>query len=168
MDVGREALLVGDALQQVVEAAALVLGEGGEQGGLVLAGDLADGGEHPAAVGGEVEGVAAAVILITAALDEAAALKGVEQGDEAAGHHLKTAGQGLLGDAGAGAEDAQDAGMGRRESDGEQALGETRGGVAADLSEQEGGVGASDGFGARGFFHRIIITYENRSTRELF
>lgn len=159
MNVWREALLVGNALEQVVEAAALVFVQSGEQGALVLAGESADSGEHLSAISGEVECVAAAVVLIAAALNQAAAVQCVEQGDEAAGDHLKTSGQGLLGDAGGGSEDAQDAGMGRSKADGEQALGKARGGMAADLGEEEGGVTAGfDGpFGPAGFFHRIII-----------
>lgn len=159
MDVGRETLLGGHTLEQIVELAPLVLGERGEQGTLVLAGDLAEGGEHLAAVGGEVEGVAAAIVLIAAALDEAARVQRVEQSDEAAGNHLQTGGQRLLCEAGAGTEDAQDSRVRRRESDGEQALGEAGSGMGADLGKKESSVGAVFGglFGAPGFFHRIIV-----------
>ena len=159
MDVGRETLLGGHTLEQIVERAALVLGERGEQGTLVLPGDLAEGGQHLAAVGGEVEGVAAAVVLIAAALDEAARIQRVEQRNEAAGNHLQAAGQGLLCEAGAGTQNAQDAGMWGRESHGEQPLGEAGGGMGADLSKQEGSVGAVFGgpFGPAGFFHRTIV-----------
>ncbi|HKR27447.1 MAG TPA: hypothetical protein VJS11_08325 [Acidobacteriaceae bacterium] len=166
----REALLIGYALEQVVELAALGFRERGEQGGLVLAGDQAEGDEHVAAIGGEVEGMAAAVVLIAAALDEAAGVQRVEQGNEAAGNHLEASREGLLRDARCAAEDAQDPGMRGREADGQQALGEARGGVAADLGEKESGVAAGLGgpFGPAGFFHRIIITSENRSALELF
>lgn len=70
-----------------MELIALVLGERGEQVTLVFAGDVADGPEHLAAFAGEVKGVAAAVVLITASLDEAARIKSVKQGDETAGDH---------------------------------------------------------------------------------
>lgn len=168
MDVGREALLVGDALEQVVEVVALVFAECGQQGILVLTGERAEGGEHPAAVGGEVEGMAAAVVPVAATLDETALIEGVEEGDEAAGHHLQTGGEGLLGNARAGAEDPQDTGVGGREADGEQPLGKTCGGMAADLGEQESGIAAGLGglVGPAGFFHRIIVPYQNRSCRE--
>lgn len=170
MDVGRETLLGGHTLEQIVEHAALVLGERGEQGSLVFAGDLAEGGEHLPAFGGEVEGVAAAIVLIAAALDETSRIQRVEQRNEAAGNHLQAGGQRLLCEAGAGAQDAQDAGMRGRESNGEQPLGEARSGMGADLSQQEGSVGAVFGglCGASGLFHRIIVPQQNRSDKEAF
>lgn len=161
MDVARESLLVGDALEQVVELAAFLLGESGEQVALMVAGDVAEGGEHFASGGGEVEGVAAAVVLIAPALDQTAAVQRVQKGDETAGNHLQAGGQGLLRNAGAGAEDAQDAGVRGRQSHSEQALGEAAGGMTADLGEKEGGVAA--GFGRfiwpLGLFHRTIVPY---------
>lgn len=157
MDVGREALLVGDALEQVLQLSAPVFSERGEQGTLMLAGDLAQAGEHLAPVGGEVEGVAAAVVLIAAALDEAARIQRVEQGNEAAGDHLQPGREGLLGEAGAGAQDTQNPGMRGREAHGEQTLGEARGSMAADLGKKESSVAAGGRFRARGFFHRIIV-----------
>lgn len=159
--MGREPLLVGDALEQIVELAALLFGERGEQGTLVLPSDLAKSAEHLAAVGGEVEGVAAAVVLIAAALDQGAGVQRVEQGNEAAGNHLQTRRQGLLCEAGAGTEDAQDAGVRGRKADGEQPLGEAGGRMGADLGKQESSVGALFGgrFGASGFFHRAIVPY---------
>lgn len=92
MDVRGEALLVGDALEQIVEAAPLVVRQSGKERALVFAGDLADGGKHPAALRREVEGVAATVVLIAAALDQAAAVQHIEQGDKAAGDHLEARG----------------------------------------------------------------------------
>ena len=148
MDVAGEPLLVRYTLEQIVQLAPLLVCERGEQRALMLAGDFAESGEHFAARRGEVEGVAAPVILIAAALDQAPAVQRIEQGNESARHHLQTRGQGLLRDTGRCAEDAQDAGVRWRQSEGEQTLGEARSGVTADLSEKESGIAA--GFGGPG------------------
>lgn len=171
MDVAGEFLLIGDPLEQLVELAALVLGERSEQVTLVFAGDLADDPKHFAAFAGEVKGVAAAVVLVAASLDKAAGVKGIEEGDETAGDHPQHGGERLLCDSRARAKDAQDACMGRSEIDGLHPLAESRGGVAADLGKEKSGVAA--GRRARAgltgvLFHRVIVSYKNRSELELF
>lgn len=159
VDVAGQSLLVRDSLQEFMELPPLVLRKGSEQIALVFAGNLAQRTEHFPAVGGQVQGMAAAVVLIAAALHETAAVQRIEQGHEPAGNDLQTRGERLLRDAGVAAEHAQDSGMGRSEPDGEQALGKTRCGMAADLRQQERGIAA--GFRGRvapaGLFHRIIV-----------
>ena len=113
MDSWREPLLRGDALEEGGELMLLGLSEGGEEGLVVLAGDAADGFEHGATAFREVEGMAAAVVGIGAALDEALRFELIDQGDQTAGQHAEGGGEGLLGDRRGRAQDAQDSGVGR-------------------------------------------------------
>ena len=138
MHVSGEALLVGDALQQIAQGGALVFGEGGEERSLMLAGGLSDGGEHLASLVGEGEGMAAAVVGAAAALGEAEGVELVEQRDEAAGHHPEGACQRLLGKARRCSQDMQDAGVRGREAEFRDAFAETARRVATDLGEEKG------------------------------
>src|SRR5437868_14774132 len=72
MNTGREALLVGDAEEELRELLALVVGERREQGVLVFAGDLAHLAEGAPTFVGEPQGVAAAIVGIFAACDQLA------------------------------------------------------------------------------------------------
>jgi hypothetical protein len=78
VDVSREALLVGDALEEPGERVALGLGEAGEERALMFAGDFADVGEGLPPFFREDELVAAAVAGADAALGEAAGVELVE------------------------------------------------------------------------------------------
>ncbi|HKO11723.1 MAG TPA: hypothetical protein VJV22_07135 [Acidobacteriaceae bacterium] len=150
-----------------MELPPLVVGKGGEQIALVFAGNLPQGTEHFSAVGGQVQGMAATVVLIAAALHKTTAVQRIEQGYEPAGNDLQTRGERLLRDAGFATEHAQDSGMGRSEPDGEQALSKTRSGMAADLRQQERGI--APGFrrcvAPAGLFHKIIVPQQNRSCK---
>ena len=108
----------------------------------MFAGNLSQRTEHFSAVCGQVQGMAAAVVLIAAALHKTTAVQRIEQGHEPAGNNLQTRGERLLRDAGFATEHAQDSGMGRGEAHGQQALSKTRCGMAADLRQQERGIGA--------------------------
>jgi hypothetical protein len=138
VDVPDEALLVGDALEKCGEVLAILVGEGGEQGALMFAGDIADGGEGLLSFFREDELMTATVAGADAALGEAECLELIEQSDEAAGDHAQPVGQRLLGKAGRGINQVQNAGMGRDEPEPREPFGETPRGVAPELGEQKG------------------------------
>lgn len=111
-------------------------------------GNLADAGEGLFAFFGENERMAAAIGQVGAPFGEAKSVEFVEEGHEAAGHHAQAGGERLLGEAGAGRENVQDAGVRGSEVELAEALGELMPGVAAELSEKEG---CAEGAGSAGW-----------------
>jgi hypothetical protein len=85
-----------EAAEEGAQLGALGLVEVGEDLGVDLGQDRVDLGERRAAVVGELEDPAAAVLAIAAAGDQVAVLEVVQQADEAARVHAEALGQGLL------------------------------------------------------------------------
>lgn len=117
--------------------------------------------------------MAAAVAGGDAALGEAVGVELVEESDEAAGHHAEAGGEGLLGEAGVGGEDVEDACMGGGEFEPGEVFCEFVGGVTAELGEEKSGAeGAAGGwagtFFGPGGFHASIIAWKNHSMIERF
>lgn len=173
VDAAGEPLIVGDSLQQVREPLLFVLGKRGEKGVLMLSGYATDGFEDDAPLGGEMEGVAAAVLGIAAALDEAAGFKIVEERDELAGDDTETSGELPLGNRRAEGKIPKNSAVRPRELELLQAFAELCGGVRAELREQEGGGIAATRRGASRFplsraSHEDIVAHTNRSILESF
>ena len=96
MDVAREPLLIGNALQEIPKALALGFGEGGQERVLMFAGDFADPGDGLPTFFGHEQFVAAAVVRADAPLRQAEGIEFVEQGHQPAGHQSKAVREGLL------------------------------------------------------------------------
>jgi hypothetical protein len=85
---GCEALFVGDTDQEPLQLLAFGRIERGEQRLLVSVGAARERFELGAAGGGQVQGVAAAVVGSVAPFDQAALFEAVDERDEAAGQRL--------------------------------------------------------------------------------
>lgn len=91
--LGLEALVLGDAGEEVDELAPFSIGERSGQVGLVRLGERADTRQQLGAGGREVQGVDASITRVAATLDESALLEVVDQHNRLAGDHAELAGQ---------------------------------------------------------------------------
>jgi len=102
-----EALLIGNPLQKMRELPLLLFTKCGQQSLLVFTRDAADCLQGGASLLREVQSIAAPIIRIAAPLDEAAGFQIIHQRDQAAGDHLESVGQRLLGHGRSCVKDAQ-------------------------------------------------------------
>ncbi|ORW63135.1 hypothetical protein AWC20_04340 [Mycobacterium parmense] len=137
MHVGRQALLVGNRDEQLAQDTALLGVKRGGEPQLVLPRKPGHLAQQSFSGGREVQGVQAAVAGVAAPFQEAAVLQLVHVDHHAAGQHSELGAERLLAAAGLGGDGPQDARMGRREPEGRHLLGEERGGVMAQLRQQE-------------------------------
>ena len=134
----RQALLLRQRSEQFAQGAVLLRGERGGELELVLVRELRKLAHQPFSGRSEVEGVQPPVVGVAAPLDVAALLEFVDVDDDTAGQHPQLSAEGLLAAAGLGSDGAQDSRMWWAQFDSGHLFGEQRGGVMAQLSQQEG------------------------------
>ena len=88
--------MLGHAGEHCAELGALLCREVFGELAVLLAGELAELGHQFLALGGQVEGVQAAVGVVALARDIAADLEVVNEGDHAAGQQIESVGELLL------------------------------------------------------------------------
>jgi hypothetical protein len=156
-----EALVGGDSLQERGELLAFFGVKGSADDIVVGGGSLGQLAHQPAALGGEIQGVVAAVGGVAAALDQPLFLHAVGKRDEPAGGHAETAGDGLLAGSWLGGDEAEESGLGWCQAEGGDPLGEQGGGPGAQLGQEERAARprlvAGAGWGLRGRSHEYII-----------
>jgi hypothetical protein len=137
VDALAQTLLGRDALQQPEQLAPLGHAEPAQQIPLGVAADSLELGHEDLAVAGEVQGMNSTVSSAPPTLDETTLLEVVEESDHAAGRRTELVCHGLLAAAGVFGHGAQDADVGRGDPQRRHPLREPRGGMRADLGEQE-------------------------------
>ena len=138
VDMRRQALLLRHCGKKAAQGVALLRVKGRGEPQLVLARELGKLAHQLFPGRGEVEGVQPAIVGVTPALDVATLLELVDIDDDSAGQHAQLRAEGLLAAAGLGGDCAQDSRMWWAQLDRGHLFGEQRGGVMAQLSQQEG------------------------------
>jgi hypothetical protein len=142
MNARREALRLGNALEQRDELRALCRVEGGQQFRLVLFCDALELGQQLAALGSQIERVRAPVVGVTTPLGEPAMLEVVNECDHGAAVDPQRSAQCLLGLAVVCGEVAEHPEVARVEVEEGEALGEAPMPMRTQLHEQEAGTAA--------------------------
>jgi hypothetical protein len=132
-----KSLLLGDATQHGREAGTLLVGEAGEQIGVVFPGDLGDGLEGSFALAGEIELVESPVGCGGSSFDPSSLLEVVKYSDEAAGVHMQMLCHLLLGEPGRDREQTEDSGVVRGKAMWFESFSEAHGGVRAYLRNEK-------------------------------